>query len=246
MKAETPKDKMNEMMEAALKEAGLARTSAITLSGLDYAEDLSKVLLSHVQNVEDLFKDVQLLSKKEGATEKEFKKMIKKVEAKAEGTKKLQASPVSESLTLCLLEVWPAVPAHANSFRDMRIGIKLSIRLSIHVSTYPTNLSINLSIYLSIYLDLDIDLDMNIYLKYIHSYLNLSICLSIYPSIYLSVYLSIYLLTYISYIYLSFHLSFHPSIHPSTYLSVYYLSIYLPTYLSIYLSTIYLSINLSM
>ena len=129
VKAETPKDKMNEMMEAALKEAGLARTSAITLSGLDYAEDLSKVLLSHVQNVEDLFKDVQLLSKKEGATEKEFKKMIKKVEAKAEGTKKLQASPVSESLTLCLLEVWPAVPAHANSIRDMRIGIKLSIRL---------------------------------------------------------------------------------------------------------------------
>ena len=64
VKAETPKDKMNEMMEAALKEAGLARTSAITLSGLDYAEDLSKVLLSHVQNVEDLFKDVQLLSKK--------------------------------------------------------------------------------------------------------------------------------------------------------------------------------------
>ena len=42
LKAETPKDKMNELIEASLKEAGLARTSAITLSGLDYAEDLSK------------------------------------------------------------------------------------------------------------------------------------------------------------------------------------------------------------
>jgi len=115
LKAETPKDKMNELIEASLKEAGLARTSAITLSGLDYAEDLSKVLLTHVQGVEDLFKEVQLLNKKADATPKEFKKMIKKIETKSEGTKKLQASPVSESLTLCLLEVWPPIPAQRQS-----------------------------------------------------------------------------------------------------------------------------------
>ena len=87
LKAETPKDKMNELIEASLKEAGLARTSAITLSGLDYAEDLSKVLLTHVQGVEDLFKEVQLLNKKADATTNEFKKMIKKIETKSEGTK---------------------------------------------------------------------------------------------------------------------------------------------------------------
>ena len=93
VKPRTPKEILAEVMDLTLKEAGVARTSSITLSGLEFAEDLSKVLLNHVTSVEKLFKEVQQVLRSKESTEKDFKRWTKKVQEKSDGTKKLQARP---------------------------------------------------------------------------------------------------------------------------------------------------------
>ena len=83
-------DKLKALLAETLKEAGTARTAAITLAGMDYAEHLSDAIKKHYQEIEVLYSTVQkTLSAK--ASEKEMNHMLKKVEDKGEATKKLQA-----------------------------------------------------------------------------------------------------------------------------------------------------------
>ena len=77
----------------ALKEAGSARTAAITLNGLEYAENLGKAIKEHADKVEKLYGDIQKQIKNK-ASDKELAKLLPKIEKEANNTKKLQARPV--------------------------------------------------------------------------------------------------------------------------------------------------------
>lgn len=80
-------------MAAALKAAGVARTSAISLAGLEFAETLSTAIKTHVDAVEALFNQMQTLFKG-GPSEKDMKKFMKKIAEHEEKTQKLQAGLV--------------------------------------------------------------------------------------------------------------------------------------------------------
>lgn len=75
-------------MAQLLKDAGTARTTSITLAGLEYAEHLGKAMKDHADKVEKVYEEVQALKTK---NEKEIMKWIQKVETESANTKRLQA-----------------------------------------------------------------------------------------------------------------------------------------------------------
>ena len=85
-------DKVREAMSDCLKEVGTARTCAITLQGLEYADNLSETIKKHAEKVEKLYGEVQQKVKPSSSTsDKEYGKILKKIEEMSQGTKKLQA-----------------------------------------------------------------------------------------------------------------------------------------------------------
>ena len=91
---QTAKDKVTEGISNLLKEVGVARTAAITLQGLEYAENLSQAIKSHADGIEAFYSDVQQTLK--GSTsDKELAKVLHKIEEKSQSTKKLQAGWLS-------------------------------------------------------------------------------------------------------------------------------------------------------
>ena len=90
--AQTMVDKVTEAMSNCLKEVGTARTSAITLQGLEYADNLSETIKKHAEKVEKFYGEVQQKAKASSSTsDKEYGKMLKRIEELSQGTKKLQA-----------------------------------------------------------------------------------------------------------------------------------------------------------
>lgn len=88
-----PKSVVEQVTDAAadaLKEAGSARTAAITLDGLEYAENLGKAIKEHAEKVEKLYGDIQKLIKNK-ASDKKLSKLLPKIEKESGNTKKLQA-----------------------------------------------------------------------------------------------------------------------------------------------------------
>ena len=96
----TMEEKLKGVLADTLKEAGVARTAAITLAELDYAEHLSDAIKKHYEDIEALYSSVQK-SLKGKASDKELNQILKKVEDKAQATKKFQArfaqSPTCEA-----------------------------------------------------------------------------------------------------------------------------------------------------
>lgn len=82
---------MTDAISDALKEAGLARTSAITLSGLDFADNLSTAIKDHANKIEALYGSVQKAIK-EKVSDKELGKLLVQIEGESANTKKLQAT----------------------------------------------------------------------------------------------------------------------------------------------------------
>ena len=76
-------------MAQLLKDAGTARTTSITLAGLEYAEHLGKAMKDHADKVEKVYKEVQQALKTKN--EKEIMKWLQKVETESANTKRLQA-----------------------------------------------------------------------------------------------------------------------------------------------------------
>ena len=76
-------------MANLLKDAGTARTTAITLAGLEYADHLGTAMRDHADKVETMYKDVQKSLKTKN--DKEIMKWLPKLETEAANTKKLQA-----------------------------------------------------------------------------------------------------------------------------------------------------------
>ena len=73
-------------MALLLKDAGTARTTSITLAGLEYADHLGKAMEDHADKVEKVYKEVQQALKTKN--EKEIMKWIQKVETESANTKK--------------------------------------------------------------------------------------------------------------------------------------------------------------
>ena len=91
---QTAKEKVTEAIGNVLKEVGVARTAAITLQGLEYADNLSQAIKSHADGVEAYYSEVQR-TLKGSPSEKELAKVLQKIEEKSQATKKLQAGWLS-------------------------------------------------------------------------------------------------------------------------------------------------------
>ena len=91
---QTAKDKVTEAIGSVLKEVGVARTAAITLQGLEYAENLSQAIKSHADGIEGYYSEVQKILKG-SPSEKELTKVLHTIEEKSQATKKLQAGWLS-------------------------------------------------------------------------------------------------------------------------------------------------------
>ena len=91
---QTAKEKVIEAIGNVLKEVGVARTAAITLQGLEYADNLSQAIKSHADGIETYYSEVQK-TLKGSPSDKELAKCLNKIEEKSEATKKLQAGWLS-------------------------------------------------------------------------------------------------------------------------------------------------------
>ena len=89
---QTVTEQVTEAINEALKLAGQARTSAITLSGLEFAENLSQAMKDHANKIESLYGQVQKAIK-EKKSDKELARFIGMIESEDANTKKLQARP---------------------------------------------------------------------------------------------------------------------------------------------------------
>ena len=98
-------EKLADALADALKEAGVARTAAITLAGLDYAENLGDAIKKHYSDMESLYTTVQKTMKGK-PSEKELNQCLKTIEEKAQATKKLQARP--SQLPTCRVAIFMA------------------------------------------------------------------------------------------------------------------------------------------
>jgi hypothetical protein len=92
-------EKVTEAMEACLKNVGTARTCAITLQGLEYADNLSDAIKKHAEKVEKHYTEVLGKLKASSTSDKELEKVFKKIEDLSQGTQKLQAGLPAEYLT---------------------------------------------------------------------------------------------------------------------------------------------------
>ena len=88
---QTVTEKVTDAISDALKEAGHARTSAITLSGLEFADNLSTAMKDHANKIESLYGSVQKAIKTK-VNDKELGKILVQIEGEAANTKKLQAT----------------------------------------------------------------------------------------------------------------------------------------------------------
>ena len=86
------KERVMDALGDLLKESGTARTSAITLGGLEYADNLSNAIKQHADKVEVLYSKVRG-SLKKSPGDKEMNQFLKDIEAHSQSTKKLQARP---------------------------------------------------------------------------------------------------------------------------------------------------------
>ena len=97
---QTMQEKVNDAMAACLKDVGTARTCAITLQGLEYADNLSDAIKKHAEKVEKLYTHVQTQLKASPSTsDAVLEKSLKKIEELSQGTQKLQAGTQAEYLT---------------------------------------------------------------------------------------------------------------------------------------------------
>lgn len=72
--------------------AAVSRTRSITLNGLEYAQQLAATMLDFANSTEKLYGEIQVATKKESTTEKEFKVLCRKVEEKTSTGAKLKAN----------------------------------------------------------------------------------------------------------------------------------------------------------
>ena len=77
-------------LQKHLKASALARSNSITLSGLEFADDLAKALLKQAGDMEQTYKKAQR-ALKEKKSDKELKKFIPDMENQQKAATKLQA-----------------------------------------------------------------------------------------------------------------------------------------------------------
>ena len=87
---QTWEEKAKDAMGELLSDAAKARTESIKLSNVPYAKELSGQLLQHAAKLESFYKEIEK-NVTAGASEKEFKSLMKKVIEATAFTAKAQA-----------------------------------------------------------------------------------------------------------------------------------------------------------
>lgn len=90
VKPKTIQEALKDQIGDALKEAGTARTCALSLDGMEFAQELSNTLLKAAGEVESLYKKVRGALNK-NVLDKELKGFIGAMTKKVEAVKKLKA-----------------------------------------------------------------------------------------------------------------------------------------------------------
>ncbi len=99
---ETPQEQVVSRMDDFLKTAAVARTKSLTLGGLEYAEDLSKKVLSHAITIESLYKKIQVAVKSK-APSKTFQGFLGEMDEKDATSDKFKAGLVWGSIGKILI-----------------------------------------------------------------------------------------------------------------------------------------------
>lgn len=98
MEPKTGKEKLQAKLPEFLKAAGVSRTASITISGLEYATELSKSLLDHAEKMEAYYKKGKSAVEGNDTSEKSFKKILAHMETLEVENDKLKAQPQSTCL----------------------------------------------------------------------------------------------------------------------------------------------------
>ena len=96
----TLSEEVEEALPDVLKSAGVSRQQAIKLTNIPYAGDLSKNLLSHAGDLEELFK--KLRAAKDDNNETLMRKLFAELKAKEEFGDKAKAWHAHTFIILCI------------------------------------------------------------------------------------------------------------------------------------------------
>lgn len=91
MEPKTYLDKVQGKLPEFLKSAGQSRTSSISISGLEYAGELSKSLLEHAEKMEAYYKKAKAALDSKETSEKVYKKLFSGMENLEKDNDKLKA-----------------------------------------------------------------------------------------------------------------------------------------------------------
>ena len=100
----TLSEEVEDTLPAVLKSAGVSRQQAIKLTNIPYAGDLSKNLLAHAGDLEDLFK--KLSAAKDDNNETLMRKLSAELKVKEDFGDKAKAWHARTFITLGLLKVY--------------------------------------------------------------------------------------------------------------------------------------------
>ena len=91
MEPKTFKEKVSEKVGEWLKLAGQARTSSLTLSSLEFADELATKLLAHATSMEKTYVQISQALNDKKTKDKEFENLIRVMNDKIKNYDKLQA-----------------------------------------------------------------------------------------------------------------------------------------------------------
>ena len=95
----TFREKLEGKLGEFLKVAGQSRTSAIAISNLQYAGELSKTLLDHANKMESVYKKAKAAVEEKATTEKAFSSLLKQMQECEGSNDKLKARTTYQPIT---------------------------------------------------------------------------------------------------------------------------------------------------
>ena len=106
MEPKTFKEKVSEKVGEWLKLAGQARTSSLTLSSLEFADELATKLLAHATSMEKTYVQISQALNDKKTKDKEFENLIRVMNDKIKNYDKLQAGQSKNGFTKYLLHMF--------------------------------------------------------------------------------------------------------------------------------------------
>ena len=91
MAAKSYREQVGAKLADFLGLAGKARTSSLTLSNLEFADELAKKMLQHALGMEKVYLRINEAVKDKKTSEKDFKEILQRMDEKTSSHNKLQA-----------------------------------------------------------------------------------------------------------------------------------------------------------